>query len=183
MTQQTPQRPSIEAGRELARGSFWMIAMRWVIRGIGFVSTVVLARLLAPDDFGVVAMAMVAVAMLEVFTQSGSDLALLRAAEPTREHYDAAWTLEIIQQAVLAVVLFTTAPLVGGHFEDPRVTNVIRLLSLRALVGGFQNIGVVSFRRELRFGREFQFGIVKKCATFVVTLVAAVRAEETTGRS
>jgi len=174
MSQQTPQRPTIEAGRELARGSFWMIAMRWVIRGIGFVSTIVLARLLAPDDFGVVAMAMVAVAILEVFTQSGSDLALLRAAEPTREHYDAAWTLEIIQQAVLAVVLFTTAPYVGGHFEDPRVTSVIRLLSLRALVGGFQNIGVVSFRRELRFGREFQFGIVKKCATFVVTLIAAV---------
>ena len=70
-------------------------------------------------------------------------------------------------------MLFTTAPLVGGHFEDPRVTNVIRLLSLRAVVGGFQNIGVVTFRRELRFGREFQFGIVKKSATFVVTLVAA----------
>ncbi len=166
-------RPPIEAGRELARGSFWMISMRWVIRGIGFVSTIVLARLLAPDDFGVVAMAMVGVAILEVFTQTGSDLALLRNAEPTREHYDAAWTLEIIQGCALAVLLFTTAPLVGGHFEDPRVTNVIRLLSLRAVVGGFQNIGVVTFRRELRFGREFQFGIVKKSATFVVTLVAA----------
>jgi lipopolysaccharide exporter len=170
---ETPNRPPIEAGRELARGSFWMISMRWVIRGIGFVSTIILARLLTPDDFGVVAMAMVGVAMLEVFTQSGSDLALLRNAEPTREHYNAAWTLEIIQGCVLAVLLFTTAPLVGGHFEDPRVTNVIRLLSLRAVVGGFQNIGVVTFRRELRFGREFQFGIVKKSATFVVTLVAA----------
>jgi lipopolysaccharide exporter len=174
MSDLTPPKPPMEAGRELARGSIWMIAMRWVIRGIGLVSTIVLARLLAPDDFGVVAMAMVAVAMLEVFTQSGSDLALLRAAEPTREHYDAAWTLEIIQAVVLAIVLFTTAPLVGGHFEDPRVTDVIRLLSLRALIGGFQNIGVVNFRRELRFGKEFQFGIVKKCATFVVTLVAAV---------
>jgi lipopolysaccharide exporter len=71
-------------------------------------------------------------------------------------------------------VLYTTAPFVGGHFEDPRVTSVIRLLSLRALVGGFQNVGVVNFRRELRFGREFQFGIVKKSATFCVTLVAAV---------
>ena len=71
------------------------------------------------------------------------------------------------------MLLFATAPVVGGHFEDPRVTNVIRLLSLRAVVGGFQNIGVVTFRRELRFGREFQFGIVKKSATFVVTLVAA----------
>jgi O-antigen/teichoic acid export membrane protein len=174
MSESRPPGSQIEAARELARGSFWMIAMRWVIRGIGFLSTILLARLLAPDDFGVVAMAMVAVALLEVFTQSGSDLALLRNAEPTREHYDAAWTLEILQGIVLAILLYTTAPLVGGHFEDPRVTNVIRLLSLRAIFGGFQNIGVVKFRRELRFGREFQFGIVKKCATFCVTLVAAL---------
>jgi O-antigen/teichoic acid export membrane protein len=173
MSETTRNRPQIEAGRELARGSFWMIAMRWVIRGIGFLSTIILARLLTPDDFGVVAMAMVGVAILEVFTQTGSDLALLRTAEPTREHYDAAWTLEILQAIALAALLYTTAPLVGGHFEDPRVTNVIRLLSLRALIGGFQNVGVVNFRRELRFGREFQFGIVKKTATFVVTVIAA----------
>ncbi len=163
----------MRAGRELSRGSAWMIGMRWAIRGIGLVSTIILARLLAPEDFGVVAMAMVAVALLEVFTSSGTDLALLRAAEPTREHYDAAWTLEIIQSVVLAAVLLLAAPLIGGHFEDERVTDVIRILSLRALIGGFQNIGVVNFRRELQFGREFQFGVIKKLATFTATIVAA----------
>lgn len=169
-----PSQPPIRAGRELARGSAWMIGMRWAIRGIGLLSTILLARLLTPEDFGVVAMAMVAVALLEVFTHSGTDLALLRSTEPTREHYDAAWTLEIIQAVGLAIVLWFAAPLVGGHFEDERVTNVIRILSLRALVGGFQNIGVVDFRRELRFGREFQFGVVKKLATFLVTVAAAL---------
>ncbi len=74
---------------------------------------------------------------------------------------------------MLAVILFATAPLVGGHFEDPRVTEVIRVLSLRALIGGFQNIGVVNFRRDLQFGREFRFGVAKKLATFVVTVAAA----------
>lgn len=147
--------------------------MRWAIRGVGLVSTVILARLLSPDDFGVVAMAMVAVAILESFTSTGTDLALLRNTEATREHYDTAWTIEIIQAVVLAVVLFTTAPLVGGHFEDPRVTEVIRILSLRALIGGFQNIGVVNFRRELQFGTEFRFGIARKLATFLVTVTAA----------
>ena len=74
-----------------------MIGMRWAIRGVGLVSTIILARLLTPEDFGVVAMAMVAVAILASFTQSGTDLALLRNTEATREHYDTAWTLEIIQ--------------------------------------------------------------------------------------
>jgi lipopolysaccharide exporter len=161
-------------GRELAIGSAWMIGMRWAIRGVGLLSTVILARLLTPDDFGVIAMAMVAVAILQVFTQSGVDLALLRAETPQREHYDAAWTLEIIQGAVLAAVLFLTAPLVAGQFEDPRVTQVIRILSFSALIGGFQNIGVVNFRRNLDFRREFQFGVYKKLSSFTVTVVAAL---------
>ncbi len=156
-------------GRELAVGSAWMIGMRWAIRGVGLLSTVILARLLSPDDFGVIAMAMVAVAILQVFTQSGVDLALLRAETPQREHYDAAWTLEIIQGAALAAVLFLTAPLVAGQFEDPRVTQVIRILSFAALIGGFQNIGVVNFRRNLDFRREFQFGVYKKLSSFTVT--------------
>jgi O-antigen/teichoic acid export membrane protein len=168
-----PADQSIRAGRELARGSAWMIGMRWAIRGVGLVSTIILARLLAPDDFGVVAMAMIAVAILESFTHTGTDLALLRNAEATREHYDTAWTLEIIQAVLLAVVLYATAPLVGGHFEDPRVTEVVRILSIRALIGGFQNIGVVQFRRDLHFGREFRFGVAKKLATFLVTVAAA----------
>jgi O-antigen/teichoic acid export membrane protein len=151
-----------------------MIGMRWAIRGVGLVSTIILARLLTPEDFGVVAMAMVAVAILASFTQSGTDLALLRNTEATREHYDTAWTLEIIQSVLLAVVLFATAPLVGGHFEDPRVTEVIRILSLRALIGGFQNIGVVNFRRDLQFGKEFRFGVAKKIATFSITVGAAL---------
>jgi O-antigen/teichoic acid export membrane protein len=169
-----PNRQLIQAGREIARGSAWMIAMRWAIRGVGLVSTVILARLLTPEDFGVVAMAMVAVAMLEVFTQSGVDLALLRTEAPTREHYDAAWTLEIIQGLLLGAVLFLSAPLVGGHFEDERVTLVVQLLSLRAVIGGFQNIGVVDFRRRLAFGTEFKFGVYKKLLTFSVTIVAAL---------
>jgi O-antigen/teichoic acid export membrane protein len=174
MTAPAPAKPPIRAGRELSRGSAWMIGMRWAIRGIGLASTIILARLLAPDDFGVVAMAMVAVALLEVFTHSGTDLALLRNVDATREHYDAAWTLEIVQAVVLAAVLLLAAPLVGGHFEDARVTEVIQILSLRALIGGFQNIGVVDFRRQLQFGREFKFGVVKKLATFVATIVAAL---------
>lgn len=174
MTSSSPGQRPIRAGRELAVGSAWMVAMRWAIRSVGLVSTVVLARLLAPDDFGVVAMAMVAVAILQSFTQSGVDLALLRADEPTREHYDAAWTLEIIQGIALAVALFATAPLVAGQFEDPRVTEVIRALSVAGLIGGFQNIGVVNFRRTLDFRREFRFGVFKKLSSFVVTIAAAL---------
>jgi len=158
----------------LLRGSAWMIAMRWATRVLGLVSTIILARLLAPEDFGVVAIAMVVVGFLEVFTQTGVDLALIRDANATREHYDTAWTLEILQAAALALALLVAAPFATRYFGDPRVREVMQLLSLRALIGGFENIGVVAFRRDMNFNREFWFGVLKKLCTVAVTISAAL---------
>jgi O-antigen/teichoic acid export membrane protein len=158
----------------MAQGSAWMVAMRWTMRGIGLVSTIILARLLFPADFGLVAMAMVVIGFLEVFTHTGVDLALIRNPEPTRAHYDTAWTIEVLQGIALALVLVLVAPLAGVYFSEPRVVAVIRLLALRALIGGFENIGVVDFRRELEFDKEFRFGVYKKAISFGVTIVMAL---------
>lgn len=151
-----------------------MIAMRWATRALGLVSTVILARLLSPADFGLIAMAMVVVGLLEVFTHTGVDLALIRDRHATREHYDTAWTFEILQGTVLALALVGAAPFAAAHFGDPRVSEVICVISLRALIGGFENIGVVAFRRDLDFNREFWFGVVKKMFTVALTVGAAV---------
>ena len=148
--------------------------MRWATRALGLASTVILARLLAPEDFGVVAMAMVVVGFLEVFTHTGVDLALIRDHHATRDHYDSAWTLEILQAAGLALALWLAAPLAADYFNDPRVPDVMQVLSLRAFIGGFENIGVVAFRRDLAFEREFWFGVAKKMSTVAVTIGAAI---------
>ena len=67
----------------LVRGSAWMVAMRWTLRGVGLVSTLILVRLLAPTDFGLVATAMIVVGFLDAILQTGVDLALIRNAEAT----------------------------------------------------------------------------------------------------
>jgi len=150
-----------------------MIGMRWTIRVCGLVSTLVLMRLLAPEDFGIVAMAMVVVGFFEVFTHTAVDLALIREREATRAHYDTAWTLEIIQATALSLVLLAMAPAATYYFADERVLAVIYTLALRAFVGGFENIGVVAFRRDLHFHKEFWFGVSKKLAAVALTITAA----------
>src|ERR1043165_9830156 len=118
--------------RNLLYGSALMIAMRWTTRLLGLISTLILVRLLTPDDFGVVAMAMVIVGLLEVFTHTSVDLALIRDRDPSRAHYDTAWTLEILQALALAAVLVVVAPWSARFFADERVTLVIYALALRA---------------------------------------------------
>jgi len=164
---------NFNADRHLARGSAWMIGMRWAVRGLGLISTVVLARLLTPDDFGIVAMAMVVIAMLEVFTHFGTDLALLRRQELSRDYYDSAWTIWIFQGIGLSTALIIAAPFAAGYFKDPRVADVMRVLAIRPLIGGFQNVGVIDFRRNLNFAAEFRFGVSRKVLALLVTIGAA----------
>jgi O-antigen/teichoic acid export membrane protein len=158
----------------MLRGGAWMVAMRWCVRGIGLVSTIVLARLLTPEDFGVVALAALVVSFLEVFTHAGMDVPLIRDQRPDRETTDSAWTLRILLCSGLGIVLLAVAPLAAQVFDEPRLTAVIQVLSIRAFVMGFENIGIVAFRRDLDFQKEFRFQVVKKLGSFVTALSLAV---------
>jgi lipopolysaccharide exporter len=158
----------------MIKGSIWMIAMRWSVQAIGLVSTMVLARVLTPSDFGIVAMGMLVVGLLEVFSSLGVDIALIRNQQTSRVHYDTAWTFRLLQGVLIAAIIAASAPFAADYFGDQRVVLVIQILSLSVLLDGFENIGVVAFRKELDFGKEFRFGVYKKLLVFFVTVPLAL---------
>ena len=163
-------RDSQEAAGHLGRGAAWMVAMRWAVRLVGVVSTIILARLLAPEDFGVMAIAMLVVAFVEVLAESGQHGALIRHREDTPDLYNAAWTLSVLQGVALSAVVLLAAPLGAIVFDAPEAQAVIAFLALRPLLLGFVNIGVVAYMKELNFRREFQFRVLEKAVTFVITI-------------
>lgn len=155
-------------------GSAWMIGLRWGLRLTGFFSTIVLARLLVPADFGIVAMAMVFVGLLEQLNQTGQKLLIIRHPNPTRQDYDTAWTISVVVGLAIAMTVFLLAPVVGIYFHEPRAVPVARWLALRAAMGGFENIGVVDFRRDIRFDRFFLYNMYPKLISFGVTVTLAI---------
>jgi lipopolysaccharide exporter len=157
-------------GSALTRGSIWMIVARWATRLIGLVSTVILARLLAPSDFGVIAMALIAAGLLETISYAGVDLALMREGNNSRDHYNTAWTIQIIQAAFIAALLIGIAPLAAAYFSEPRAIAIIQLLALKSLIDGTQNIGIVAFRKEFDFAKEFRFMVYTKLLNFVIVV-------------
>ena len=151
-----------------------MIAARWAMRLIGFVSTMILARLLAPEDFGLIAMALIAYGLLETISYAGVDLALMRPGNDTREHYDTAWTIQVLQGLFIAVCLVLAAPSVAQYFGEPRTKEVIWWVAARAPIEALQNIGIVAFRKELDFAKEFRFTLIGKLLGFVAVVGAAL---------
>lgn len=157
----------------MALGATWMVLFKMVQRTIGMISTIILARLLIPADFGVVAMAMSIVAVLELLTAFSFDIALIRDSSAGRPQYDTAWTFNIIAAAACCAILLALAPIAAAFYSEPRLQAVIYALAGATLVRGFENIGIVAFRKELEFHKEFGFLLSKKLAAFAVTVPLA----------
>jgi lipopolysaccharide exporter len=159
--------------KDIVRGAFFTVAMRWSDRLIGLVSTLVLARLLVPEDFGIIAMASLVIALADVVFDLGVHVTLIQNRAPLQEHFDTAWTLALMQSAVAAVALFLCAPYAAQYFHEPRVENVIKVLGLALLTSGMENIGVVNFQKDMLFGKEFLFMFTKRFSGFTATLLCA----------
>lgn len=158
----------------MASGALWMVFARLAERSIGLLSTLILARLLVPHDFGVVAMAMTFVALIEALSAFGLDTTLIQKQTKERAHWDTAWTFEILVGAAIAVLLIAGASTVATFFREPALVHILPVLAIGSFAMGFQNIGVVAFRTEMRFDREFRFQLGKKLIGFCVTVPLAI---------
>ena len=107
----------------VAHGAAWMVGMRWTIRSIGLVNTIILARLLTPQDFGLVAMATVVIGLLDALTDVNVEVPLLRKRTIGRVYYDSAWTLQVLSGWVKSGLYIGIAPLLAAYYGDPRVGN------------------------------------------------------------
>ncbi|MBX3590900.1 MAG: lipopolysaccharide biosynthesis protein [Burkholderiaceae bacterium] len=163
--------PTIHA--RVATGAIWMVLFKFVERSLGLVSTLILVRLLSPADFGVVAMAISVIAMAELLTAFGFDTALIQDQNATPAHYHTAWTFGVLFGAAVTVVIVLAAPHVAAYYREPGVEWVMYALALGPLITGFQNIGIVAFRKDLRFRYEFYFQVSRKLVGFVITIALA----------
>ena len=91
-------------GEQIARGAAWMVLFKLAERTLGVVSTILLARLLVPADFGLLAMASSVIAALELFSAFSFDMALIQNQTASRDYYNSAWTLQLAFTAASAPV-------------------------------------------------------------------------------
>src|ERR1043165_5563879 len=159
--------------QQMLRGSIWAIGLRWSLRLTGLVSTIILARLLTPADFGLVTIASLIVGLVEVFSQIGPYAALTRHPNPTREHYDSAWTVGILLGFGLSLVTWILIPFTTAYFNEPRAATLVAVLALRTSFLGAVNIGIVNFRRDFQFSKQFRYDLYPTLISFVTTMCAA----------
>lgn len=155
--------------RHILSGSLWMVAWRWGGRLTGLASTLILARVLTPTDFGIIAMAMVIVGFVEVLADTNANLTLIRTPNLERSHVDTAWTIQLLVGMAGAVFTLAIAPLARVFFDGNwEVVLVIMFLSLKLVANAIVNVGAVAFQLNLDFAKDFRFGMYEKLFAFAV---------------
>ncbi len=159
---------------KMAKGAAWMVLFKLLERSIGLFSMLFLARILMPADFGIVSIATATIAILEVLGSFSFDIALIQRKDCDRTHYDTAWTFNVIVGLLASVLVVTLAQPAASFYNEPRLKDLLYLLALSPLVGSLENIGIVAFRKEMQFHKEFVFLISKRLIATVLTLILAV---------
>jgi O-antigen/teichoic acid export membrane protein len=149
-----PQRERVDRmslRAKTTRAATWQFAARLSDRGLRFVASVVLARMLAPSDFGALAAVMAVAGMVEALTYVGVDQAIAQSTRSGDPRFlGAALRITAVRGFLLSLGIFLAAPLIDWYFERDDLTTLVRIVAASSLFAGLANPWVHSERKELR---------------------------------
>jgi len=158
----------------LIKGSAWLSVARAIVNGLATLSTFVLARYLAPADFGLVAVGTTLLLILTTITELSLEQALIRHQAPTESHFNAAWTLNVMRGLSIWIFLAACAYPAAALYAEPRLVGVMVALGLSVFIGSMKNPRLVILQRDLIFWQEFALSVSQKFAEFAVAATIAV---------
>lgn len=164
-----PAKGGIEA--RVVKGASFLIGANVGIRLLSLFSVAILARILTPEDYGVLSLAMVAVGLTQVMTEFQINNALIRLPSVAPHLYNTAFTMAALRGVFVALVLVLTAGPVASLMGEPRLEEVLWVLALVPALDGLRNPKFVDFDREIRFGPEAIMTIGARVATVSASII------------
>ena len=160
-------------GHKAAFGGTLMVAARLISRIIDLSTMLILARLLSPSDFGLVAIAMTVVLILEAALELPLSQALVRLPEIKPSYYDTAFTLGLLRGGLLCLSICLIARPFAAFYHHVELVPLIQVLSIAPASRGLFNPRMAQFAKDLNFKYEFIFELVSKTAAFIIGTAAA----------
>lgn len=140
-------------------GFFWKLLERCSVSGIHFILQIVLARLLDPEHYGVLAIMLIFTTVANELIEGGFYTALIQNRDVTEEDYSSVLWLSLAIAAVLYGIIFVTAPLIASFYSMPDTIVPLRVLSLMLFPGAVNSVLLAKISREMDFKKVFYSSI------------------------
>lgn len=153
------------------KGVSWVATFRIVTRGMSFIRTIIIARILSPSQFGIYGIAVLVLSMVEILTETGINIVLIQSKEKIEEYLDTAWVVSIFRGILIASVIFLSSFFIANFFHAPQAVPLLMLVSVVPLLRGFINPSIASFQKNLQFHKYFFYGTSQFFVESVVTII------------
>lgn len=157
----------------MKKALIWKLLERFGVLGVQFVLQIELARLLNPEDYGVLSLMVVFTTLANVFIQNGFNTALVQNKNVTEEDYSSVFWVTISVAALVYALLFLAAPLIAVFYEMPDLVNPFRVLCLVLFPGAINSIQLAKVSREMDFKKVFYSNVGGIVISGVVGIVLA----------
>lgn len=146
------------------KGLFWSALERFGTQGISAVFTIFLARLLSPEDYGLVALPMVFLSIAQCFIDSGFGSAIIRKADLKEEDINTAFIFNIIVGINCYVILFFISPFIARFYDAPILSDLLKVTALNLLIGSLCTVQQALLTKNIDFKRQAKISL---CASIV----------------
>lgn len=142
---------------------------------LGFISSIVLARLLTPQDYGCIGMLAIFIAVSSTFIDGGFGSALIQKSKPTEEDYSTIFIWNLFLSSVLYTILFIGAPSVANFYKTPILSDVLRVQGVILVINALKIIPVNRLRKTLKFKTIAVTEVIVSSISLVITIILAWR--------
>lgn len=159
--------------QKVVKGVFWALLERLGVQGVGFIVSMVLARLLSPSDYGTIALLSIFIAIAGCLADSGFGTALVQKKEVTELDFNSVFYLSLVASGVLYAVLFFSAPMIARFYATPVLIPVLRVISLSVILNAINSVQNAELQRKLLFDKSFRISLIGVVATGVIGVTLA----------
>lgn len=154
-------------------GMIWSAVQKFGNMGISFVSNIVLARMLTPDDYGCIGMLAIFILVSNTFVDGGFGSALIQKKEPTQKDYSTIFWWNIFISTLLYGILFLSAPLIADFYHMPLLCSVLRVQGIILIINSLNIIQTNQLRKQLKFKRLANVTIIAHTIAALTAIVLA----------
>ncbi len=160
--------------KKVFSGLIWKFGERLCAQGVSFLVSVVLARLLLPEDYGLISMVLIFITIADVFVTSGFSTALIQKRNATNKDFSTIFYCGFAVSLVVYLILFLTAPLIAKFYRQPQLALILRVFALRIPISAYNSVQSAYVSRHMIFRKFFFATLIGTILSGVVGIVMAL---------
>ncbi|MGD9700747.1 lipopolysaccharide biosynthesis protein [Acinetobacter sp.] len=159
--------------KQFIGGAFWKIVEQFSTKGVSMLISVILARILMPEDYGIIALTALFTNLSDVLIDGGFSTALIRKEKVDEYDYGCVFFISMSIAALLYVILFFAAPFVSAYYSEPIMTTILRVIGLTFFIQGFSSTRTAVVTRNMHFKFLFYCNTTANLISGIAGIIAA----------